>query len=234
MPPILRCEALSAGYHGRPVVRDLNLAVEPGEIVAVLGANGAGKTTGLLAMAGLLRPLQGRVLLGGRPLNHRRPHQAARSGLALVPDDRCLFTTLTVAENISFGRRGRDAQREALNWFPALEKRLHLPAGVLSGGEQQMLVLARALVAAPRVVLIDELSMGLAPVIVREILGVVERIAREKGTGVVLVEQHVHMALRIADRALVLAHGDVVAEEPAAVLRNQPEVLRRGYFGATP
>ncbi|HVW41693.1 MAG TPA: ABC transporter ATP-binding protein [Amycolatopsis sp.] len=231
MASILSCTSLDAGYQKRPVVRGLNLEAAEGEIVALLGSNGAGKTTSLLTMAGLLPPIRGDVAIAGKPVNHNRPYLAARSGLALVPDDKCLFTTLSVAQNISFGRRGKAALTEALSYFPALEKRVKLPAGVLSGGEQQMLALARALVAGPKVMLIDELSMGLAPVIVQDILAVVRRIADEKGTAVVLVEQHVEMALRIADRALVLAHGDVVLEEPADVLRDDPSKLRQGYFG---
>jgi branched-chain amino acid transport system ATP-binding protein len=231
--PILRCVALDAGYHRQPVVRNLNLDVSPGEIVAILGSNGAGKTTSLLSMAGLLRPFGGQVTVGGKPVNYKRPHLAARAGIQLVPSDKCLFTALSVTENISFGRRGKDAVREAVEYFPALEKRLGVPARVLSGGEQQMLALARALVASPRVMLIDELSTGLAPVIVQEILRVVRRIADEKGTAVVLVEQHVHMALQIADRATVLAHGDVVLERPAAELRADPVLLKDSYLGRT-
>jgi branched-chain amino acid transport system ATP-binding protein len=214
-------------------VRKLNLEVSEGEIVAILGPNGAGKTTSLLTMAGLLSPISGTVRFAGKELSYSRPHLAARSGIALVPDDKCLFTTLTVAENISFGRRGKDAIREATEYFPALEARLSQPAGVLSGGEQQMLALARAFVARPKIMLIDELSMGLAPLIVEGILAVVRRVASEKGTAVVLVEQHVHMALQTADRALVLAHGDVVLEEAAAALRDNPQALQASYFGTS-
>jgi branched-chain amino acid transport system ATP-binding protein len=228
---ILSCEELAAGYQRQPVVRGLSLEVGAGEIVAILGPNGAGKTTSLLTMAGLLPPIAGTVRLVGRELNYSRPYLAARSGIALVPDDKCLFTTLTVSDNISFGRRGKDAVREATDYFPALEARLSQRAGVLSGGEQQMLALARALVARPKVMLIDELSMGLAPLVVQGILAVVRRVADEKGTAVVLVEQHVHMALQIADRALVLAHGDVVREEAADVLRENPAALQASYFG---
>lgn len=233
MTAILSCRDLAAGYHRQAVVRGFNLAVEPAEVVAILGSNGAGKTTTLLTLAGLLRPLAGEVRLGGTAVSYKRPYRSPRSGLHLVPDDKCLFTSLSVAENISFGRRGREAVAEAVSYFPALERRLRLPAGMLSGGEQQMLVLARALVAAPTVMLIDELSMGLAPLVVQEILRVVRRIADEKMTAVVLVEQHVHLALRIADRATVLAHGDVVLERPAAALRDDPELLRASYLGRT-
>jgi branched-chain amino acid transport system ATP-binding protein len=231
MSPILVCRGLDAGYHRRPVVRSLDLEVEPGEIVALLGANGAGKTTSLLTMAGLMPPIRGEILVGGKVLNHSRPYLGARAGIALVPDDKCLFTTLSVADNVSFGRRGKAALADATAYFPALEKRLKVNAGVLSGGEQQMLALARALVANPKVMLIDELSMGLAPVIVQDILAVVRRIARERETAVVLVEQHVQMALGVADRAVVLAHGDVVLKESASVLRANPELLREAYLG---
>jgi len=233
MSPVLRCTALAAGYHKLPVIRNLNLEVSPGEIVAILGSNGAGKTTSLLAMSGLLRPFGGEVTVDGKPVNYKRPFLAARAGVQLVPSDRCLFTALSVAENISFGRRGKAAIGEAIEYFPELEKRLRVPARVLSGGEQQMLVLARALVASPKVILIDELSTGLAPVVVQKILPVVRRIADEKHTAVVLVEQHVHMALQIADRALVLAHGDVVLERPAAELRRDPVLLKDSYLGHT-
>ena len=233
MNPVLACTNLDAGYSRRPVVRNLNFEIAPGEIVAILGANGAGKTTSLLTMAGLLPPIRGKVMIENKVLNHDRPFLGARSGIALVPDDKCLFTTLTVAENISFGRRGRAALDEAFAFFPALEKRVRIAAGLLSGGEQQMLALARALVANPKVMLIDELSMGLAPVIVQHILAVVRRIADEKHTAVVLVEQHVHMALRIADRAVVLAHGDIVLEQAASVLRDDPQLLKESYLGRT-
>jgi len=233
MSPMLRCTSLDVGYHKLPVVRNLNLEVSPGEVVAILGSNGAGKTTSLLAMSGLLRPFGGQVTVDGKPVNYKRPFLAARAGIQLVPSDRCLFTALSVAENISFGRRGKDAISEAVEYFPELEKRLRVPARVLSGGEQQMLVLARALVASPKVILIDELSTGLAPVVVQKILPVVRRIADEKQTAVILVEQHVHMALQIADRAMVLAHGDVVLERSAAELRRDPVLLKESYLGRT-
>jgi branched-chain amino acid transport system ATP-binding protein len=231
--PVLRCTSLDVGYHRRPVVRNLTLEVSPGEILSILGSNGAGKTTSLLAMAGLLRPFAGQVTIDGKPVNYKQPYRTARSGVQLVPSDRCLFTSLSVADNISFGRRGKDALNEALEYFPELKKRLKVPARALSGGEQQMLVLARAMVASPRVILIDELSTGLAPVVVQKILPVVRRIADEKQTAVILVEQHVHMALQVADRAMVLAHGDVVLERPAAELRQNPDLLTESYLGRT-
>jgi branched-chain amino acid transport system ATP-binding protein len=231
--PVLRCTSLEVGYHRRPVVRNLNLEVSPGEILSILGSNGAGKTTSLLAMAGLLRPFAGQVTIDGEPVNYKQPFRVARSGIQLVPSDRCLFTSLSVADNISFGRRGREALNEALEYFPELGKRLRIPARALSGGEQQMLVLARAMVASPRVIMIDELSTGLAPVVVQKILPVVRRIADEKQTAVILVEQHVHMALQVSDRAMVLAHGDVVLERSAAELRKDPDLLTESYLGRT-
>jgi len=228
----LEAVGLYAGYSKQPVVRDFNLSVGAGEIVAVLGSNGAGKTTSLLAMAGLLPTMRGEVRVGSVRLSHARPHLAARHGLALVPDDKSLFTTLSVAENISFGRRGKDGLDEALSYFPALEKRLKVRAGVLSGGEQQMLTLARALVSNPRAMLVDELSMGLAPLIARDILAVVRRIAKEKQTGVIVVEQHVRLVLEVADRAVVLAHGETVLEASAATLKRDPQLLRDAYLGS--
>jgi branched-chain amino acid transport system ATP-binding protein len=231
--PVLRCTSLDIGYHRRPVVRNLSLEVSPGEILSILGSNGAGKTTSLLAMAGLLRPFAGQVTIDGKPVNYKQPFRVARSGIQLVPSDRCLFTSLSVADNISFGRRGKEGLSEALEYFPELGKRLRIPARALSGGEQQMLVLARAMVASPRVILIDELSTGLAPVVVQKILPVVRRIADEKQTAVILVEQHVHMALQVADRVMVLAHGDVVLERSAAELRKDPDLLTESYLGRT-
>jgi branched-chain amino acid transport system ATP-binding protein len=231
--PVLRCTALEVGYHRRPVVRNLSLEVSPGEILSILGPNGAGKTTSLLAMAGLLRPFAGQVTIDGKPVNYKQPFRVARSGIQLVPSDRCLFTSLSVADNISFGRRGKEGLSEALEYFPELGRRLRIPARALSGGEQQMLVLARAMVASPRVILIDELSTGLAPLVVQKILPVVRRIADEKQTAVILVEQHVHMALQVSDRALVLAHGDVVLERSAAELRKDPDLLTESYLGRT-
>ena len=232
--PVLRCTSLDVGYHRRPVVRNLNLEVRPGEILSILGSNGAGKTTSLLAMAGLLRPFAGQVTIDGKPVNYRQPFRAARSGIQLVPE-RPVPVHLPVRRRQHLLRPARARMRssEALDYFPELEKRLRVPARALSGGEQQMLVLARAMVAVPRVILIDELSTGLAPVVVQKILPVVRRIADEKRTAVILVEQHVHMALQVADRAIVLAHGDVVLERSAAELRRDPHLLTESYLGRT-
>jgi branched-chain amino acid transport system ATP-binding protein len=232
--PLLAVEDLHAGYLGIPAVRRLSLTVDPGEVVALLGPNGAGKTTTLSTIAGLLAPISGSIRLGQADITGRPAYRLARDGVSLVPEDRALFYGLTVRENLRLARGDRTLpQGELLEILPELEKCLGRRAGVLSGGEQQMLVLARALVAEPKVLLIDELSMGLAPVIVQEILGVVRRIAREKKTAIVLVEQHVHLALQTADRAMVLAHGDVVLEDSATALRDDPERLRASYLGKT-
>jgi len=222
---------VAAGYGGVPVVRDISFAVKPGEIVALFGANGAGKTTLLRAISGLQPTLAGRVEVLGRNVDTRRPHILARRGLALVSDDRGLFTQLTVAENLRLARprRGRAATDTALDTFPALRAIPRRAAGLLSGGEQQMLALARALQRRPRVLLVDEMTLGLAPIVARSLLPAV-RAAAEDGAAVILVEQHVHLALEIADRVLVLARGRLVLDEPAAELRADLTRLEFAYL----
>ncbi|HEX7135213.1 MAG TPA: ATP-binding cassette domain-containing protein [Iamia sp.] len=231
MSPVLEVEGLTAGYGRSAVVRDLSLRVEPGEVVALLGPNGAGKTTTLLTLAGLLPPLAGEVRLDGRRIDVRAPHRNARRGLGLVTEDRSLFPGLTVAENLRLGAADRRAWPEVAPWFPALADLLDRRAGLLSGGEQQVLALARALVRRPRVLLIDEMSLGLAPVVLERLVPVVRAMADEMGLGVVLVEQHVPVALQVADRALVLRRGRVVAEGPAAALADDAALLQSSYLG---
>ncbi|GAA4009047.1 MULTISPECIES: ABC transporter ATP-binding protein [Streptomyces] len=230
---VLTCEGVDAGYtKGRPVVRGFDLELLPGEVVALLGPNGAGKTTLLLTLAGLLPGLGGTITLGGEQLRSGRARAAARRGLVLVPDDRSLFTQLTARENLTIARRrGGSTVDQVLEYFPGLGRRLKVPAGMLSGGEQQMLALGRALVQDPRILLVDELSMGLAPVIVEELLPVVRRIADGTGTAVVLVEQHVRLALEVADRAVVLVHGETALSGSAARLAADPGLLERAYLG---
>ncbi|MER5435194.1 ABC transporter ATP-binding protein [Streptomyces sp. NPDC002588] len=230
---LLTCEGVDAGYaKGRPVVRAFDLRLLPGEITALLGPNGAGKTTLLMTLAGLLPRLGGSVTLDGRQIHGGRAREAARTGMVLVPDDRSLFTQLTVRDNLTLARRrhGSTVDR-VLDYFPALGKRLRVAAGMLSGGEQQMLALGRAMIQDPRVLLIDELSMGLAPVIVEELLPIVRQIAEGTGTAVVLVEQHVRLVLELADRAVVLVHGDTVLSGSAARLAADPGLLERAYLG---
>lgn len=231
----LAVRGLVAGRGKVPVVRNLDIDVPDGSVFAVLGPNGAGKSTLMLTLAGLLPRLAGEVAVDGTPLPSGKPFRANRSGLVLVPDNRALFTGLTVSENVSIARRrGGMSDVEVRTLFPALEARWKVAAGSLSGGEQQMLAVARALVQNPSVLLIDEMSMGLAPVIVESLLPTVRRIADTSGATVVLVEQHVRLALEVADDALVLVHGQVTLREPAGDLRRDPDRLRQAYFGGEP
>jgi branched-chain amino acid transport system ATP-binding protein len=230
----LECERLCAGYDGVQTVHDLDLKVEQGEVVAMLGPNGAGKTTTLLTLAGLMRAMSGSVHVCGRPVRGGRPYLAARNGLAFVPDDRSLFFGLTTRQNLRLAVRRRDGQAaisQVLEYFPALRELLDRRAGLLSGGEQQMLALARALARRPKVLMVDEMSMGLAPVIVQRLLPVVRRIADELGTAVLMVEQHVDLALEVADRAYVLDRGRVVLADFAHELRDRRDLLRASYMG---
>ncbi len=229
---LFECRGLKAGYGDITIIPSIDLCASAGTVVAVLGPNGAGKTTLLSTIAGLLPAQSGTVSVDGREVPPGRPALASRAGIVLVPDDRALFTTLTVEENLraAQGKR-RDLVNGAFDLFPALVTRRKLPAGNLSGGEQQMLAVARALVQEPRVLLIDEMSMGLAPVIVEQLLPLVRRIATESNAVVVLVEQHVGLALEVADRALVLVHGNVSLEGSARELRADPSLLERAYFG---
>jgi branched-chain amino acid transport system ATP-binding protein len=230
---VLDVNALHAGYDGAAVVRNLDLTVEEGEVVALLGPNGAGKTTTLMTIAGLLPPISGRVDVLGTPVRGTRAHRIARRGLAFVPEDRSLFFGLTVRENLRLGsRRGRVSVAGVIEWFPELEPLMDRKAGLLSGGEQQMLTMARALASRPRLLMVDELSLGLAPIIVERLLPVVRRIADESGCGVLIVEQHVDLALEVADRATVLVHGDVVLSGRGDELVRDRQLLASGYLGS--
>jgi len=227
----IQLRGLSAGYAGLPAVRDLSLHVDPGEVVALLGANGAGKTTTLLAISGILPALAGKIEVLGEAVSARTPYRTARRGLAHVPEDRSLFFGLTVHENLKLGSHDKRSLDVVLEYFPALKPLLRRRAGLLSGGEQQMLALGRALAAKPRALLVDEMSLGLAPVIVERLLPVLRRIAIETGAGVLFVEQHVRLALEIADRAYVLNHGNLVLESDAADLRGRRDLLEASYLG---
>jgi branched-chain amino acid transport system ATP-binding protein len=229
----LECRGLVAGYGPVKIVRDLDLEVEAGSVLAVLGPNGAGKTTVMATLAGLLPRLGGEVRVDGHLLPSGRPAAASRAGVVLVPDDRALFTPLTVRENLEAARRkGCPPAGAMLELFPALKSRWALAAGQLSGGEQQMLAMARAVIQQPHVLLIDEMSMGLAPVIVESLLPIVRKIADSTGAVVILVEQHVQLALEVADHALVLIHGDVTLAGSAKELSAQPDRLEAAYLGA--
>jgi branched-chain amino acid transport system ATP-binding protein len=228
----LEIEGLSAGYNGVPVVRDFSMHVGEGEIVALLGPNGAGKTTTLLTVSALNPIMAGDIRVMGQSVKGQRPHHVARSGVAHVPEDRSLFFQLTVRENLKLGAaKGTAEIRQALDYFPALEKLLDRKAGLLSGGEQQMLAMARALTVKPKLLMVDEMSLGLAPIIVERLLPVLRRVASDTGAGVLLVEQHVHLALEVADRAYVLSHGNLLLESDAAHLRDNKELLASSYLG---
>lgn len=229
---LLEVEGLSARYGPVVGVRDLSLEVREGEIVALLGANGAGKTTTLKSIAGLHRDRSGSIRFAGKSISRLAPEQIVRRGMSLTPEGRRLFTTLTVEENLLLGgaaRRRRDPG-ELLELFPILRERLKLPAASLSGGEQQQLAIARSLMSRPRLLLLDEPTLGLAPRLVRFVFDLIGRLRAEQGLSVLLVEQNVHQALDLCDRAYVLRTGRVEASGTPDEVRRTREV-ESGYLG---
>jgi branched-chain amino acid transport system ATP-binding protein len=228
----LEIEGLTAGYDQAPVIRNVDLSVGAGEIVALLGANGAGKTTTLRVVSGIVKPLAGRVSLHGRDLAALSPTARARLRIAHVPEGRGVFFGLTVEEHLRLGHRGERLDAEvAYEYFPKLAELRQRRAGLLSGGEQQMLAVGRALARQPQLLLLDELSLGLAPVIVEHLLPIVRDYARQSKCGVLLVEQHVHLALEVADRGYVLSHGEIVLQNAAEALRHDRHLLLASYLG---
>jgi len=233
---LLTIENLNTGYAGVPVVRELSAHLNEGEVVALLGPNGAGKTTTLLTISGIIPLLSGNVTILGEQVDSKNPHNNARLGLAHVAEDRSLFFNLTVKENLQLGLRGdKDLQQEglekALELLPALRPLMDRRSGLLSGGEQQMLAMARALVSKPKLLLVDEMSLGLAPIIVEQLLPIVRNIADETGAGVLIVEQHVHLALQVADRGYVMNHGELVMSGSASDLLDSKDLLEASYLG---
>jgi branched-chain amino acid transport system ATP-binding protein len=233
---LLALEKLEVAYGGIRAVKGIDLAVDPGEMVCLIGANGAGKSTTLRAITGLVRAAAGHIRYDGADIGTLRVHEIARRGLAMVPEGRGVFPQLTIEENLGMGayaRRDRAAvkadQEHAYHLFPRLQERRTQTAGTLSGGEQQMLAIARALMSRPRLLLLDEPSMGLAPLMVERIFEVIRTIAAE-GVTVLLVEQNARLALEVSHRGYVLDGGLVTISGPAATLLGDPRI-REAYLG---
>ncbi len=232
----LRVQGLSVSYGRTEALRGIDLTVATGQVVCLIGANGAGKTTTMRALSGLVRPRAGQVRLDGADITGLRPHRIAAAGLLQVPEGRQVFAELTVAENLAVGAwlvsdRAEIARRQeaVLARFPRLRERLDQLAGSMSGGEQQMLALGRALMGAPKLLLLDEPSMGLAPLFVEEIFAIISDLKRE-GITILLVEQNASAALDVADYAYVLETGRIVTHGPADIVANDPAVVA-AYLG---
>jgi branched-chain amino acid transport system ATP-binding protein len=233
--PTLAFEGLAVARGGRSVLDDVSISVPPGEVTALLGPNGAGKSTLVLTVGGVLKPTAGKVTLGEVDLTRRRPEQIRAAGVAVVPEGRQLLPNLTVEENLRVATYalGREAAKRgiayALELFPELEKRWRIPTRSLSGGEQQMVVLAQALVSGPKMILVDELSLGLAPVVVKRLVPTLEAVAAN-GVGVLLIEQFAHVALGLARTAYVLEGGRIRYHGTAQRLKDEPELLHSAYL----
>ena len=235
--PLLSLENLNVYYGAIHALRGVSVTVYPGEIVTLIGANGAGKSTLLRAASGMVRAKEGHVVFLGEDVTRQNPAQIVGRGLVHCPEGRRIFSNMTVRENLELGaylRRDKAAiardTEHALNLFPRLRERLGQNAGTLSGGEQQMLAIGRALLTKPKLLMLDEPSLGLAPNLVREIFRIIEMINRDSGTAVLLVEQNAHQALGVAHQGYVLETGRITLEGPAADLRSNPEV-KKAYLG---
>lgn len=250
--PMLQLSGLRAGYGGIEALRGIDIHVDDGEIVTLIGNNGAGKSTTVRAISGIIRPRAGEITFEGRPLTRMRPHEIVSLGISHVPEGRGIFSRLSVAENLALGAY----QRGGIRWpwrranddlsgrpaasisddlarvftlFPRLKERERQAAGTLSGGEQQMLAVGRAMMARPRLLLLDEPSMGLSPILVQTIFATIAEI-RKQGVTILLVEQNASMALKVADRGYVLESGEVMLSGPGAELARD-EAVRRAYLG---
>jgi branched-chain amino acid transport system ATP-binding protein len=230
--PVLEVKGLDVGYGKLTVARDITFSLPPRTVLTILGPNGAGKTTLLMTLAGFLPPRAGTITFNGQPVRGSSPRRMNRSGLVLVPDFRALFTELTPIQNLKLAAKGADLD-PVLQLFPALQRRERLRVGDLSGGEQQMLAIARALVQSPKLLLIDEMSMGLAPVAVESLMPVIRQVADEHGASVIMVEQHVQLALEAADEAMVLVHGSIVLSGPAEQYRNDIGAVQSAYMSGS-
>ncbi len=224
-------------YGNIQALRDVSLTIGAGEIVTLIGANGAGKTTTLMSVCGITPPRSGEILFQGEPIHRAAPNAICARGISQVPEGRRIFPHLTVVENLDMGaflRRDPDGIRKDMDYifalFPILAERRHQAGGTLSGGEQQMLAISRALMARPRLLLLDEPSLGLAPLMVRLIFEIIEKINRENATTIFLVEQNAHMALQVAHRAYVMENGRITLSGPAAELLKD-EAIRKSYLG---
>ncbi len=232
--PVLECRSLDVGYGKLTVARDITFTLAPSRVLTILGPNGAGKTTLLMTLAGFLSPRSGTIKMNGNLVKGSSPRRMNQAGLVLVPDSRALFAELTPIQNLKLAApRGADLD-PVLDLFPALTRRAKLRVADLSGGEQQMLAIARALVQSPKLLLIDEMSMGLAPIAVEALMPVIRRVADEHGASVVMVEQHIQLALEVADEAMVIVHGSVVLTGAAEGFRKDTSMVQAAYMGATP
>jgi branched-chain amino acid transport system ATP-binding protein len=235
--PMLEVRGLAVRYGTFEAIRDVSVRVDPGEVVVLLGANGAGKSTLFRAISGLVTPVAGRVLLEGRDITSLPAHRLVAEGITHAPEGKHLFPEASVAKNLRLGgyvrRHEPDAVRAAMDevygLFPVLREKASDPAGTLSGGQQQMLAIGRALMPGPRLLLLDEPSLGLAPLVVEEVFASIAKI-NERGTSVLLAEQNAHAALKVAARGYVIEEGSVVLEGTHDTLMNNPEV-RRAYIG---